>query len=84
MFHTYSTFFISHISSAQWLDVACITTLDSTAQILRLVSTLVTLVTSVSDLLGFFMLHLFSGPCWVRKHLSTQMKNIPENRSKIR
>ena len=71
MFYTYSTFFISHISSAQWPDVACITTLDGTAQSLRLVSTLVTLVTGVSDLLGFFVFHLFSGPFWVRKHLGT-------------
>lgn len=84
MFHTYRAFFISHTARAQWPDVACITTLDSTAQSLRFVSTLVTLVTSVSDLLAFHMLHLFSGPCWVRKHLCTQMKNIPENRFKGR
>lgn len=35
-------------------------------------------VTSVSELVGYFVLCLFCEACWARKHLGTWMKSIPE------
>lgn len=74
-------FGVFHISSTQWPLVACGYCVGQPAPESVSVSTYT--VTSVSELIGYFVLCLFCEACWARKHLGTWMKSIPEQGPRV-